>query len=800
MECYKIENLTFKYPASESFALRDVSLSITRGEFVTVCGHSGSGKSTLLRLLKPSLSPKGEKTGEILFTGEDITLLDNRTQAEKIGFIMQSPDNQIVTDKVWHELAFGLESLGKDNSQIRAKVAEMASFFGIEEWFHKKTTDLSGGQKQLLNLASVMVMQPDVLLLDEPTSQLDPIASGEFLNALSKINRELGVTVIISEHRLEDVLALSDRVILLDGGSVSYVGKPCELSKKLKDSNDGMLIQMPVSMRVFSALTDESISPVTVREGKEFLRAYAKDNPYTPKETEKKERITETVLSVKDVHFRYEKNLPDVVRTLNFTVSKGEFYTILGGNGSGKTTTLSLLCGINKPYRGKIEWSGNLSIGLLPQNPQTVFVEKTVEKDLWEMLSDIDISAEEKNRLLSETMELCELENLRNRHPYDLSGGEMQRAALAKILLKKPDVILLDEPTKGMDARFKEKLAQILKKLQKKGVTVIAVSHDIEFCAKYADRCAMFFDGNIVSEDVPSVFFCGKSFYTTVANRMSRGIIDNMITAEDIISAFGKREEYNILPPKKKEEPPTYTLTPPERKQKKSPVKKSNILLCLFAVLVLMPLTAFAGMYLLEDKKYYFISLLLIIEAMIPFAVSFERRKASSREIVVISVLCAIAVAGRIAFFMLPFFKPIAAIVIVTGIAFGAETGFLTGAVSAFVSNFYFGQGPWTPWQMFALGMVGLFAGLISHKRKFAENRVVMCLLGFVFATVVYGPISDLSALAGVNTPSWEYMITVLGLGMPFNLIHGLSTAFFLFVIGRALLGKLERIKTKYSL
>ena len=800
MECYKIENLTFKYPASESFALRDVSLSITRGEFVTVCGHSGSGKSTLLRLLKPSLSPKGEKTGEILFTGEDITLLDNRTQAEKIGFIMQSPDNQIVTDKVWHELAFGLESLGKDNSQIRAKVAEMASFFGIEEWFHKKTTDLSGGQKQLLNLASVMVMQPDVLLLDEPTSQLDPIASGEFLNALSKINRELGVTVIISEHRLEDVLALSDRVILLDGGSVSYVGKPCELSKKLKDSNDGMLIQMPVSMRVFSALTDESISPVTVREGKEFLRAYAKDNPYTPKETEKKERITETVLSVKDVHFRYEKNLPDVVRTLNFTVSKGEFYTILGGNGSGKTTTLSLLCGINKPYRGKIEWSGNLSIGLLPQNPQMVFVEKTIEKDLWEMLSDIDISAEEKNRLLSETMELCELENLRNRHPYDLSGGEMQRAALAKILLKKPDVILLDEPTKGMDARFKEKLAQILKKLQEKGVTLIAVSHDIEFCAKYADCCAMFFDGNIVSEDVPSLFFGGKSFYTTAANRMSRGIIDNMITAEDIISAFGKREEYDILPPKKKAEPPTYTLTPPERKQKKSPVKKSNILLCLFTVLILMPLTAFAGMYLLEDKKYYFISLLLIIEAMIPFAVSFERRKASSREIVVISVLCAIAVAGRIAFFMLPFFKPIAAIVIVTGIAFGAETGFLTGAVSAFVSNFYFGQGPWTPWQMFALGMVGLLAGLISHKRKFAENRVVMCLLGFVFATVVYGPISDLSALAGVNTPSWEYMITVLGLGMPFNLIHGLSTAFFLFVIGRALLGKLERIKTKYSL
>ncbi len=800
MECYKIENLTFKYPTSDSYALRDVSLTVNRGEFVTVCGHSGSGKSTLLRLLKPSLSPKGEKTGEILFTDGDITLLDSRTQAEKIGFIMQSPDNQIVTDKVWHEMAFGLESIGADNSQIRAKVAEMASFFGIEDWFHKKTTDLSGGQKQLLNLASVMVMQPDVLILDEPTSQLDPIASGEFLNALYKINRELGVTVIISEHRLEEVLPLSDRVILLDGGRVSYNGKPCKLSKKLKNTRDSMLLQMPVAMRVFSALTDENISPVTVREGKEFLRSYAKDNPYTPKETVRKERNSEPVLSVKDIYFRYEKNLHDVVRALDFTVSKGEFYTILGGNGSGKTTTLSLLCGINKPYRGKIMWHGNPSIGLLPQNPQTVFVEKTVEKDLCEMLSDIDISVEEKKRLFDETVELCELENLKSRHPYDLSGGEMQRAALAKILLKNPDVILLDEPTKGMDARFKEKLAQILKKLQEKGVTVIAVSHDIEFCAKYADRCAMFFDGNIVSEDVPSVFFSGKSFYTTAANRMSRGIIDNMITAEDIILAFGKKEEYDKLSPKKKQEPPTHTVTPPERKQKESSVMKSNILLCLFTVFVLMPLTAFAGMYLLEDKKYYFISLLLIIEAMIPFAVSFERRKASSREIVVISVLCAIAVAGRIAFFMLPLFKPIAAIVIVTGIAFSAETGFLAGSISAFVSNFYFGQGPWTPWQMFALAMVGFLAGLIFHKRKFAKNRVAMCFLGFVLATVAYGPISDLSALAGVNTPTWEYMLTVWGLGMPFNLVHGLSTAFFLFVIGRALLEKLERIKTKYSL
>ncbi len=790
MEIYKIENLTFKYPASDSYALRNISLTVNSGEFITVCGHSGSGKSTLLRLLKPLLSPKGEKLGNILFHGEPTDVLDNRIQAEKIGFIMQSPDNQIVTDKVWHELAFGLESIGANNLEIRAKVSEMASFFGIENWFHKKTAELSGGQKQILNLASVMVMQPEVLILDEPTSQLDPIAAGEFLNALTKVNRELGVTVIISEHRLEEVISFSDKVVVMKEGEIAYFEKPENLAKKLKEEKNSMLRQMPVAMRIHTSLTNDDISPVTVREGKEFLREYSENNSFTLPITEKKEKNSEIVLSVKNVYFRYKKDLPDVVRALDFTVSKSELYAILGGNGSGKTTTLSLLCGINKPYRGKIKWTGVSSIGLLPQNPQMLFVEKTVKKDLLEMLPDTSA--------LNEIIKLCELENLLERHPYDLSGGEMQRAALAKILLKNPDVILLDEPTKGMDAHFKEKLAQILKKLQTKGVTVIVVSHDIEFCAKYADRCALFFDGNIVSEDEPREFFGGKNFYTTAANRMARGIIDNVITAEDILSAFGKREEYKEISKKKKEILQNKEKTLPEKK--KTIERKDSLLLGLITIFLLMPATVFAGMYLLDDKKYYFTSLLLIVEAMIPFIVSFERRKATSREIVVISVLCAIAVAGRIAFFMIPYFKPIAAVVIIAGIAFGAETGFLTGAVSAFVSNFYFGQGPWTPWQMFGFALIGFLSGLLLHKRKFAKNRAVLGLFGALIIIFIYGPVSDLSSLASISNPSWEYMFTVWGLGMPFNFIHGLSTAFFLFVIARTLLEKIERIKTKYNL
>lgn len=867
MESYKIENLTFKYPTSRNCVLDGVFLNINQGEFVTVCGPSGSGKSTLLRLLKPVLSPSGEKQGRIFFEGEDLSGIDIQMQARKIGFVMQSPDNQIVTDKVWHELAFGLESLGMKNSEIRVRVAEMASFFGIEDWFHKKTNDLSGGQKQLLNLASVMVMQPSVLILDEPTSQLDPIAAQEFLEAVSKINRELGVTVILSEHRLEDALAFSDKMVVMEKGNIIYCGKPCKAGLPLSERQSVMLLAMPAAMRVFAATEGTENSPVTVREGRSFLQGFTQNNAFLPVKREKTYTKDEVMILIKDVYFRYEKHSPDIVKALDIKVHKGELYSILGGNGSGKTTTLSLISGINKPYRGEIKITGeDAIIGVLPQNPQTLFVEKTVEKDLYEMLSDVKASKEEKKRLFNEIVMLCELQELLERHPYDLSGGEMQRAALAKVLLQKPTLLLLDEPTKGMDAHFKAKLAQILKTLQNEGVTIIMVSHDVEFCAKYADRCAMFFDGGIVSEDTPAAFFAGKSFYTTAANRMARGIIDGVVTTEDIILALGGRQEqentfskesklyqnptensvrprkkinitkmilgilfvivgailindfsnkfegwqayavdlgvlmsfamaFNCLIPQKKLDGKLETL-----KKYKNHTKRRALIVGILTVLVIMPATALAGTYFLDDKKYYFISLLLIIETMIPFVFSFENRKVSTREIVVISVLCAIGVAGRIAFFMLPQFKPTAAVVIITGICFGAETGFLTGAVSAFVSNFYFSQGPWTPWQMFALAAVGFFAGIFFHRGAVHKTRGTLCIFGILVIMFVYGPIADLSALSYISAPTWAYIFSTWTLGMPFNLIHGASTAFFLYTCAPIMIEKLERIKQKYGI
>ncbi len=546
MELIKVEDLSFTYPEGDRTALSGVNLSVNSGEFVTVCGQSGCGKTTLLRLLKPAISPVGEKSGRIYFDGKPLAELGVRRQAAEIGFVMQSPDDQIVCDKVWHELAFGAESLGLPNSEIRARVAEMAAFFGIEDWFHSKTSDLSGGQKQLLNLASIMVMQPSVLILDEPTSQLDPIAAREFLETLKRLNLELGTTIILSEHRLEEVIPISDRVVVMDEGRITADGCPQEVARLLTDSKHIMAKALPVPMRVFGALEKTGQVPLTVRDGRVWLEEFTRTNPVFPDRipTDLPAEKSETAVTVKNAWFRYGRELSDIVKGLSFDAYKGEIFALMGGNGAGKSTVLSLISGINTPYSGKILINGvplkkipNLYdgvLGVMPQNPECLFVKNTVRLDLEDMIQGQEIE---------EISRLCRIENLLDRNPADLSGGERQRAALAKVLLKNPQILLLDEPTKGMDSGFKDELAGILKSLAKSGVAVILVSHDIEFCAKYADRCALMFDGEIISVARPREFFAGKSFYTTSANRMSRKVLPAAVLAEDIILAFGGEEK-----------------------------------------------------------------------------------------------------------------------------------------------------------------------------------------------------------------------------------------------------------------
>ena len=865
VEKIKIKNLIFSYPNSEKTALNDVNLTINQGEFVTICGKSGCGKSTLLRHLKPILTPHGKTSGEIYFYGKSIYDLSDREQAENIGFVMQNPDNQIVTDKVWHELVFGLESLGINSAEIRSKAAEMASFFGIQNWFYENVANLSGGQKQILNLASVMVMNPTLLLLDEPSSQLDPISAHDFFTMLERINTELGVTIILSEHNLSEVFPLSDKVVVMEDGKITAENTPYKIGEELKQKS--MFAALPTPTKIYYSLGNNSGNcPITIRDGHKWLEKQ-QINEHFEFKAEKNRINTEPILELKDVWFRYEKNSDDILKGLSFKVHENEFYAIVGGNGVGKSTALSVISKINKPYRGKVFINDDTKVAVMPQNPQSLFLKKSVLEELYDAVFDVE--KEKRKNEIKYVIKLCELDNLLENHPYDLSGGEQQRVALAKMLLRKPDLLVLDEPTKGLDACFERKLATILKSLQKNGMTVLMVTHDIEFCAEYADICAMFFDGKIVSEAPPRKFFAENNFYTTSAKRMADGIIENAVLDKDIIRALGgeaedlteTNDELNYILPKKtvikqgKKEykklnvhnvvlgivfvilfvmtqclfcgrydnwknyvaqtisilfiaAAMFNLIPRKKlgkeliqneKSKRKISKRTKIATLL--ILFLIPLTIFIGIYYLGDKKYYFISLLIILETMIPFGFAFENRKPKARELVIISALCAIGVAGRTAFFMLPQFKPVAAIVIISGVAFGGETGFLVGAITAFVSNFFFGQGPWTPWQMFSFGIIGFLAGIMFQKGILRKTKTDMCVFGFLATFVIYGGIMNpASVIMWQSNININMVLSSYVMGMPFDFIHAVSTVFFLFLAAEPMLEKLERIKIKYGL
>ncbi len=543
-----IQDLTFSYPGHDVPALQGINLTFHPGEYIALCGRSGSGKTTLLRHLKSVLTPHGSRTGKILFGDMPLEQIPAKTQAVKIGYVMQNPEEQIVTDKVWHELAFGLENIGCDPTTMRTRVAEMACYFGIQDWFHKDVATLSGGQKQLLNLASIMAMQPEVLILDEPTSQLDPLAASDFLSTIRKINLELGTTVIITEHRLEDILHAADRVVVLEQGRIAVNDTPRAAGCALWQQNSPMFSAMPTPAQVFYRSGGQGDCPLTVREGRTWLNkqfpngARVSSLPDTDQPP-----ASDVALELKQVWYRYERDSKDILQGATLQVPAGSFHAIVGANGAGKSTLLKAVCGICKPYRGKVSLFGKAAgqykagslfrncLAMLPQDPVSLFVKDTVGEDLQEVCADPG--------QIARLAQLCQIESLLERHPYDLSGGEQQRAALVKVLLTNPRLLLLDEPTKGIDCFFKETLAEILCKLKEQGLTILMVSHDVEFCAKYADRVSMFFDGQILASHTSAAFFGGNTFYTTAANRMSRGIFHNAVTAEQVVQLLCENRE-----------------------------------------------------------------------------------------------------------------------------------------------------------------------------------------------------------------------------------------------------------------
>lgn len=995
-DAVNIVGLEFSYPNASRPSVNGISLSLEKGSFTCICGPSGCGKTTLLRNLKPSITPHGMRRGEIKILGKSVESFEGRPgeEAQTIGYVLQNPENQIVTDKVWHELAFGLENLGLPTETIRLRIAEIASFFGIQSWFDKDVSELSGGQKQLLNLAAVMVMQPEILILDEPTSQLDPIAAIDFLDAVKKINNDIGTTVIITEHRLDNVVSMSDRLIVMDSGKILVNDEPYNAVFRLAEINHPMFLAMPNPAQAYrSALAflkgEESLvgdvnhlkhmeklessigdvnyinhanraespigdvnhlkhmekpespigdvpdiqkyrMPLNVREGRQWLDCVMNGIPvrYARMEKEKAYDTSKIKLSTTDLWFRYEKNGRDIIKGLTLKVYDGEILAIIGGNGTGKTTLLSVLAGMRRAYRGKYRINGNRT-ALLPQNPQSLFVCDTVKEELLEAFEGTSIEKSEQNIRIQEIAEFLEINTLMDKHPYDISGGEQQRVALGKVLLLEPDLLLMDEPTKGLDNLLKMKFGELLKRLASNGRTLIFVSHDIEFCSRFANRCIMFFDGGISGEGTPRKLFSGNNFYTTAANRMARsyfvdGILpedigwlvaqnikmaeaysgpeggskidadsqpesgseidsgsrkDELLDEEDIainpksggneripigekfenyedvpigqktsgyeeISIGVQSENHEVVPIERKisgyEDIPIehnareYENAPIEQKNEMygevhtkpksddglevarevgapkgghlKEIKRNRSLVLTLLTALVMGATIFAGSMLGGDRVYYVISVLVAIYSLVPFFVGFERRKPQLRELVVIAVLIALGVIGRQAFFMLPQMKPVLAISIIAGASLGPGAGFLVGAMIAFVSNFFFGQGPWTPWQMMALGLAGMFAGLIFQKWNRRErkpsrlHKISACVFGLL-SGYFYGLVVDLWTLFGyIEKPSLSAYLIVKSTAVWFDTVLAISTFVFLWVLYAPMIKKLNRIKLKYGM
>lgn len=530
----ELKQVSFYYPEGVTPALTQIDLAVPAGGFVLVCGPSGSGKSTLLKHMKSSQIPFGKGTGELLFKGKDLETMELGESARSIGFVGQNPDNQIVTDTVWHELAFGLENLGVPVEEIRKRTAETAQYFGMTEWFRQPVEALSGGQKQMLNLASVMVMQPEVLILDEPTAQMDPIGARRFFHTLKGLQQEIGTTIILSEQRLEEVMPLAQDLVYMENGQIVAQGLVQESLKiladyeKIKNKPLAMETSFPVALRVYikSREKEEETVPVSVGQGRQWLsgkRVVTSEHKETYEETE-------TVITVQGVDFSYEKG-KKVLEHLDWQVKKGSIYGLLGGNGAGKTTLMKLICGILKPRRGKIKTNG--TVRYLVQNPLSIFTEITAEDEL-------AVCCGRDPKAVEEMLEKMELTEFREQNPLDLSGGQQQRLALGKVLLTKPEILLLDEPTKGMDGGFKVKFGAMLRELKKQGITTVLVSHDMEFCAEYATYCGLMFDREIISFGPTREFFAENVYYTTAAARMTRGILKDCLVAEDIMAALEK--------------------------------------------------------------------------------------------------------------------------------------------------------------------------------------------------------------------------------------------------------------------
>ncbi|HEK9100031.1 ABC transporter ATP-binding protein [Bacillus pfraonensis] len=535
----EIKDLAFTYADENVQALTDVSLTVFQGEFIVLAGRSGCGKTTLLKHFKKELLPIGKRTGSMYYNGASLLEMPDLLSAQEVGMVFQNPENQLVMDTVIQELAFSLENVGLETKVIQKRIAELISFLGFQDLLHQSVHTLSGGQKQLVNLAAVLVLQPKLLLLDEPTAQLDPIAAKDFLGLLKRINEELGITIIMSEHRLDEVIPLATRVVFMDAGRIMYDGIPQHVISKMwaLEESRSFIPQIP---RLFLEWGIEKI-PFTVREAQTQIHSELPIEYEVPAISQAETK--EVMLQAKHISFQYEKNSPFILQDLTLSIEQGKWTALVGKNGTGKSTLLTILAGLNKARRGKVRWNGTEihkmkskerfeKIGFVSQHPYYHFTFETVWDEVFERANEL--YGDRGKEIAEEMLNRFWLYSIRNRHPHDCSGGEQQLIALCTALLSKPQLLLLDEPTKGLDPEKKERLGELFQALQKEGTTIVMATHDIEFAAKYVDHCMMLFDGKVIMDDAPKKFFSDNFFYTTSINRFIRKQLPYALTWEDV--------------------------------------------------------------------------------------------------------------------------------------------------------------------------------------------------------------------------------------------------------------------------
>ncbi|MBR5526996.1 MULTISPECIES: ABC transporter ATP-binding protein [Brochothrix] len=546
----EIKNLNFKYPEEQETALLSSSLIIEEGDFLVLAGSSGSGKTTLLRHLKKELWPIGERTGEILYQGERYQDLTEVQSATEIGMVFQNPENQIVMDNVMGELAFSLENIGCPPKIIEKRIAELISFLGFQNILEQSIHTLSGGQKQLVNLASVLILQPKLLVLDEPTAQLDPIATRDFLGLLKRIHEELGITIVMSEHRLDEVIPMATRLVMMEDGKIIENNRPETVVGNLWQERGNALF-IPQVPRLFLEM-GSSVLPFSVLEGQRNLPRLQENVTVAKKADNAPER--EPILKAKSIAFQYEKNGRFILRDLNFSIAKGEWVGIVGKNGTGKSTFLMVLAGLLNARRGKVTFAGRTlnkidlqeryeRIGYVSQNPAYHFAYDTVFDEFYQRA--IQIKLPQPEEAVQTMLQELQITHVSKRNPLDCSGGEQQLVSLGLVLLSKPEILLLDEPTKGLDPVRKHHLGELLKSLQAKGTTLVMATHDMEFAAAYGTRAALLFDGKILSEASVADFFSDNFFYTTSINRLVRKYLPQALTWEDVIPHVENSKEFN---------------------------------------------------------------------------------------------------------------------------------------------------------------------------------------------------------------------------------------------------------------